>query len=136
MNLFDVANISRRRDIYTVRQERIKRDGSPYYTWQVPVTAASATSVIHVPTQFPLSRKYEPLDWLEISNNDTMDLTLAINNGDTFPIPAGTIRTIDGKSLWHVAVTNDGAANTTLGKIIVTMRRQPQTIDRWARKQR
>jgi len=118
------------------RLERIKREGSPYYTWTVPVTAASATAVIYVPTQFPDGRKYEPLDWLEIVNNESANnLTLVINNGDSFKIPASSIRTINNKALWHLAVTNDGLVNTTLKEIVVTIRREPVTIDKWARNQ-
>lgn len=134
-NFFDAANISKLRNIYTVRQERIKREGSPYYTWTVPVTATTATSSIHVPTQFPQARKYEPLDWLEIVNNETTNnLTLTINQNDAFAVPAGTIRTIESKALWTLAVTNNGGANTTLGNIVVTIRRQPMTIDKWAQR--
>ncbi len=134
-NLFESANISKLRNIYLVRQERIKREGSPYYTWIVPVTATTATSVIYVPTQFPQARKYEPLDWLEIQNNETTNnLTLTINQGDSFPVAAGVIRTVESKALWTLAVTNNGGANTTLGNIIVTIRRQPMTIDKWAQR--
>lgn len=136
MNVFDLANISRRRDISIIRQERIKREGSPYYTWQVPATAATTTSVIHVPTQFHDSRKYEPLDWIEIVNNEASnDLTVTINNGDSFVVPASTIRTISNIALWHIAVTNNGAAITTLNKITVTLQKEPLTIDKWARRQ-
>jgi len=134
-NLFDLARIERRKGTYTVRQERIKREGSQYYTWQFPVTAAGATSVIYVPDQFPDSKKYQPLDWLEIVNNEpTNDLTLVINNNDSFKVPAKTIRRIDNIALWHLAVTNDGGANTTLGAIIITLQKQPLTIDQWVRK--
>lgn len=125
------------KDVFIVRQERIKREGSPYYTWTVPVTGAAAVSGIHVPTQFPASRKYEPLDWLEIVNNEAANnLTLTLNSDTTFSVPAGTIRTISGKALWTIAVTNDGGADTTLGLIVVTIRREPMTIDKWAGKQR
>ena len=134
-NLFDIAKIDRMKNTYLVRQERIKRQGSPYYTWVVPVTATTATSVISVESQFREARKYEPLDWIEISNNDVQDLTLTINGGDRFPVPAGTIRTISNKALWHIAITNDGGANTVLNKIIVTLQKQALTIDKWARKQ-
>jgi hypothetical protein len=135
-NIFESANISKLRNTYLVRQERIKREGSPYYTWTVPVTATTATSSIHMQTQFPQARKYEPLDWLEIVNNEAVNnLTLTINQGDTFPSPAGTIRTIEGKALWSLAVKNNGGVNTTLGNIIVTIRRQPMTIDKWAGRQ-
>jgi hypothetical protein len=136
-NFFNIANIRKPRDIYTVRQERIKREGSPYYTWIVPATAAADKSCIHVQTQFPTSRKYEPLDWLEIVNNEAVNgLTLTINSADTFPVPAGTIRTIEGKALWAINVTNNGAVITTLNNIILTLRRQPMTIDKWAGRQR
>jgi len=136
MNIGDLANFTRRKDLFTVRQERIKREGSPYYTWKVPVTAASATSVMNPESQFPEARKYFPLDWLEIANNDAVDLTLVINSAESIPVPAGTIRTIDNLAVRFMAVTNDDpAAPSTLGKIIVTLQRQPLTIDKWARRQ-
>ena len=134
-NILDLANFKRRRDIFTVRQERIKREGSPYYPWNVPVTAAGASSVIYVPDQFPDSRKYQPLDWIEIVNNEAaLNLYLTINNSEGFSVPAKTIRTIDNLALWHIAVRNDGGANTTLGNIRVTMQKQALTIDQWARR--
>ena len=134
-NLFDIANIRiGKRDFYTVRQERIKREGSPYYTWTVPVTASTETSVIHVPTQFPDSRKYEPLDFIEVTNNDVVDLTLTINGGETFPVPAGVIRKVVGKALWHIAITNNGGVNSVLNKIYASLRREPMTIDKWAQR--
>lgn len=136
--LFDLLGDFRRpRDTYTVRQERIKREGSRYYVWEVPATAAAASAVIYVPSQFPDSRKYEPLDWLEIVNNEAAnDLTVTINGRDSFKCPAGTIRTISNTALLHIQVTNDGAAITTLHDIVLTMRREPLTIDQWARRQR
>lgn len=135
MNIFDLANITRRKGLQTIREERIKREGSPYYTWQVPATAAGANSVIYVPSQFPESKKYHPLDWLEIVNNETTnDLTLTINGNDSFKVPAKTIRTLDNFALLHIAVTNDGAVVTTLGNIIVTLQRQPLTMDKWIRR--
>ncbi len=138
MNLFEIANIRPRRGITIDRLERIKREGSPTYTWAVPVTATTATAVIYVPTQFPGSRKYEPLDYIEIVNNEPLnDLTLTINGKETRVVPAGTIRTIHGTgvALWHIAVTNDGGVNTTLGAIMVTLQKEPQTIDKWAQRQ-
>lgn len=134
-NFFDLAQFRKPKSVYQSREERIRREGSPYYTWAVPATAAAATSIIHVQDNFPESRKYEPLDWLEIVNNETVNsLTLIINSGDRFTVPAGTIRTIDGKALWTIAVKNDGAVITTLNNIVVTIRRQPMTIDKWSRK--
>jgi hypothetical protein len=137
MKLSELASFYKPRDAFLVRQERIKREGSRYYTWPVPATAAAATSVIYVPDEFPDSRKYQPLDWLEIVNNEVANsLTLTINNRDTFVIPAGVIRTISNQALWHLAVTNDGAGITTLGNVVVSVRKEPLTIDQWARSQK
>jgi hypothetical protein len=136
MNIFELANIKPSKNVYIIRQERIKREGSQYYTWIVPVTATTATSYIYIPDQFPDSKKYSPLDWMEIVNNETAcDLTLTLNGDETLPVPSGVIRKVEGKSLISLAVTNLGLGNTTLNKIIVSLRKQPMTIDRWAQRQ-
>lgn len=131
--LQDLANVFLPKGTYLVREERIKREGSPYYSWRVPVTATTASVEIHVPDQFPDSRKYSPLDFIEVVNNENAnDLTLTLNGNTTFLVPARTIRTISRKAIHNVRITNDGGVNTTLGAIIVTLRRQPMTIDKWA----
>jgi len=120
------------RTVYLTRLERIKKEGSPFYTWIVPVTAATAQSAIDIATQFPLARKYAPLDWLEIVNNDAVDLTLILNGqgGEYLNVPAATTRPVIGKALWRIAVRNDDAvADSVLNAIVVTLRRQPKTID-------
>ena len=135
-SLQDIANIFLPRNTFLVREERVKREGSKYYPWEVPVTATTASQEIHIPDQFPDSRKYSPLDWLEVINNEAVnDLTLTINGNTTFLVPAGTMRTISRKALWNVRITNNGGVNTTLGAIVVTVRKQPMTIDKWASRQ-
>lgn len=138
-NLFDLSNIIPRKGITIDRLERIKREGSPPYVWTVPVTAASASSVIYVPSQFPDCRKYEPLDSLEIVNNESaIDITVIINGNDSRLCPAGTIRLIHGSgvSLWHIAIRNDHASlSTTLNRIVLTLQKEPMTIDKWVQRQ-
>lgn len=136
-NILDLMKANSPRNTYLVRQERIKREGSPYYTWEVPATGPGATAVIFVPDQFPDSRKYQPLDWIEVTNNEgAISLTLTINDGDSLKIPAGVIKSVSNCSLWHIAITNDhGADTTTLHDVVVTMQKQPLTIDKWARRQ-
>lgn len=124
------------RSVYLTRLDRIRKEGSPFYTWQMPVTAATLTSQIDVNTQFPLSRKYAPLDFLEIVNNDVVNLTLLINGagGDALSVPAGTIRKVIKKAISWVGVRNDDAATaTTLNLITVSLRREPLTVDDVAR---
>ena len=135
-NILDLAFLNLPRNTYLVRQERVKREGSRYYTWTPGVIATTALEAIYIPDQFPDSRKYQPLDWLEIMNNEAAnDLTLTMNGNETLPVPHGSIRTVRNKPLWHVQVTNNGGVNTTAGLIIITLRKEPLTIDQWARKQ-
>jgi len=138
-NLISKARIFQRKEsnrTWYTRQDKIKRDGSEYFTWQVPSTAAAATSQIEIKNQFPRAGKYMPLDYMEIANNDTVNLTLTINGAETLPVPAGTIRKVENKALWQIAVTNnDAAAASTLNLITVSLRRLPVTIDDWARGQ-
>lgn len=133
MNIFDLAKMKYPSNITASRAERIKREGSPPYVWTPGAIAATASSAIHVPTQFPASRKYEPLDFLEVVNNDAVDLTLTVNGDDQFNIPAASIRKVRG-AMWHISLTNlDAAINSTAGKIILTFRREPMTADKWTR---
>ena len=117
------------------RIARIKREGSPIYNWVPGIIAPGAQEVIEVGAQFPACRKYAPLDSIEIVNNEaTNDILVIINGGDQRYSPAGTIRHIHGRgvALWHIAIQNNGAANTTAGLIRVALQKEAFTIDRWA----
>lgn len=136
MSLFQTANIQSVKNRYLIREERIKREGSPYYNYNVQVVAAAANVVIVPREYWAASRKYEPLDWAEIVNNDVVDLTACWNGNNTIIVLAGTIRYIEGGPIHQLRLTNiDGATSTTANKIRVTMRREPWTIDKWARRQ-
>ena len=117
------------------RLERIKREGSPNYAYVLPATMAGVTVIINIPALFPASRKYEPLDSLEVVNNEAAnDLLITLNGTDAYYCPAGTIRTIHGKgiALWQIAITNQGGLVTTLNLVRLTMKKEAMTIDRWA----
>jgi len=124
------------RRTWLVRQERIKKDGSEYFTWATPATAPAAISSIEIASQFPRAKKYEPLDFIEVVNMETViNLTLIINSEMQLPVPAGTIRTVDNAGIWSIGIRNNHAANTTtLNSVMVSLRRQPMTIDQWARR--
>jgi len=135
MNIFEQANISRKKGYIVSRLERVKREGSPNYDYVLPATAAGVTVILSIPTLFPLSRKYEPLDSIEIVNNEaTNPLLITINNTDAYGVPAGSIRLIHGRgiALWQVAITNQGAGITTLNLVRLTMKKEAMTIDKWA----
>ena len=117
------------------RQQRTRREGSPPYVWKPGIIATTASSQINVGKQFPACRKYEPLDSIEIINNEPLnDITISINGeADTWKVNAKTIRAIDNQAVWTVKVTNDGAGNTTAGNIVITIRKAAMTADGRAR---
>ena len=137
-NIFEIANIQRRKGVIVSRLERIKREGSPWYLYQLPVTAAGVTVILNMEAQFPASRKYAPLDFMEIVNNEVANpLNVVLNGGDSFYCPAGTIRPVHGRgiALWQLGITNLGAGATTLGLVRFNFKKEAMTIDRWAQEQ-
>ena len=117
------------------RIARIKREGSRVFVWTPGIIAPAAQAVIEVGNEFPACRKYEPLDSIEIVNNEAVnDILVIINGGDQRYCPAGTIRHIHGRgvALWHIAIQNNGGVNTTAGLIVVSLQKEAYTIDKWA----
>jgi hypothetical protein len=115
---------------HTVRLERVKREGSEPFVWAVPATATTAYSYIKVSNQFPLARKYEPLDFIEIVNNENSNgLLIYINGrmGEVFTMPAKTMRTAEGLHIWSVEVYNEGLTTTTLNAVRITLQKLPLT---------
>ena len=137
-NFFELANLIQRKGNINIRLERIKREGSPNYNYALPLTAPAAIVTLHIPGQFPESRKYQPLDSIEIVNNEPANpLNITINNRDTYYCPAGAIRTIHGRgiALWQLSIENLGVGNTTLGLVQITMKKEAMTVDKWASEQ-
>jgi len=120
------------------REERTFRDGSPFYTYELPVVGMGVWSGnFRVDVLFPDARKYAPLDYLEVVNNDAVDLTLEVNDGETLPVPAGTARFRVDKPFRSFRIHNDdAAADTVATKVYIVMQRRPTSIDRWARGER
>ncbi len=112
-------------------QKTAEKYGSRDYVWTVPATVAGATFYIWVDTQFPDSMNYAPLDYLEIVNNDTVNVTVILNGGDVVSCPAGVIRKkADGVGIRSVAVRNDDAAiASTLGLIVCTLKKRRKDIN-------
>lgn len=134
-NIFELANIQRSKGVIITRLERIKREGSPNYPYSLPITAAGVVVHLTINLQFPLSRKYQPLDYAEIVNNSVANpILFTVNNGDAWLIPAGTIRTIRGAgiALWMIDITNQGAGATVAGEIEFTFKKEAMTIDKWS----
>lgn len=102
------------------RLKRVDTQGSPIYPFNVPQIAASSYLERDIQTQFPAARKYEPLDWTEIVNNDVVDIALYLNGvgGDYYYVPAGTSRTISRVAVWQYRITNLSAVTATVAAAI------------------
>lgn len=115
------------------RIKRAMREGSPTYPYAPPVMAAGASINQSIESQFPQAKKYEPLNWVEIVNTDTVDINIVLNGTETYFVPAGTTREIK-RSIWLYRLTNLSAANpTTLGRIKLQFQRLPENMDSLAR---
>ena len=122
--------------ISKVRQERILKSGSEYFTIALPVIAAGAFQIYDIDTATELiaARKYKPLDFAEITNNDIVDVELSLDFLDTFLVPKGVIKTISERAFCILKVKNISAVDSTASKIYLTLQRLPITVDTYVRK--
>jgi len=123
--------------ISKVRQERILQNGSQYYTIKPGAIAASAFTIYDIDTSSELAeaRKYKPLDYIEITNNDSVDIQITLDFLDSFVVPAGVIKTISERSYRTIKITNlDTGSATTADAIILTLQRMPLTTDQYIRR--
>jgi len=80
------------------------------------------------------ARKYAPLDYILITNSDTVAIELQINSQKHY-IPAGVIKSLEGETYHAFAIKNlDGGAATTANKIHIVCQRQPMSQDKLVRK--
>ena len=119
----------------TIRQRRILKHGSPSYQLSMATLAAAAVYANMLTGINPDMRKYLPLDWIEITNMATVNVSLQLDDGDIFVIPSGVIKTIEDKPYRRIRVVNlDAAAATGDDNVIIQMQRQPITQDTYLRR--
>ena len=121
------------------RLQRVMREGSPKYHYDVLAIAAGVYAEIDIERTFPRAKKYEPLDTALVINNDVVDIQLNFNGGagDVYIIPAGTVRRIsrdEVSAIWQMRVTNLDAVNAvTVNTIDIELWRSPEDADSMAR---
>lgn len=122
------------------RRKRAMRGGSPYFTYSLGALAAAATAEFTIEKQFPAAVKYQPLDYIEIINNEpsnTIIIGINARQGSaqkSILVPAMTQRISDEDlSIWSVHILNNGAGVTTAGNVVIKLKRKPLTIDEAAR---
>lgn len=123
------------------RERRALRGGSPYFTWTPGAIAAGATAEINIYSTFAAARKYLPLDYIEIINNEAANAVTVSTNARpaasdrTILVPARTQRISDEDvQIWTVHCQNNGAVATTAGNIVIKLKRAPLTADSAARR--
>jgi len=122
--------------ISVIRQQRVLQNGSEYFTIKLPAVSAGDFAVYDIDSSAALTaaRKYKPLDFIQITNNDSMDIEICLDFADTFLVPKGVIKTISERPFYSVKVKNIGTGSTTADKIVLTLQRMPITTDQYIRK--
>ena len=122
--------------ISKVRQQRVLREGSQYFSISLGVITAGDFVIYDIDnsTELKEARKYKPLDFLEVINNDAVDIQVTLDFQDTFLIPKGTIKTISERSFYILKIKNIGTGDSTAAKIVLTLQRMPITTDQYIRK--
>ena len=122
--------------ISKVRQQRVLQNGSEYFTIKLGVVTAGDFVIydIDTSTELAAARKYKPLDFIEITNNDAVDVELSLDFQDTFLVPKGVIKTISDRSFHSIKVKNISGTDTTADKIRLMLQRMPITTDQYIRK--
>ena len=123
----------------SLREQRILKAGSPMYSLALDALAPGATKVFDLQSRSESALfgadKYLPLDFVEITNDDTVAVYLIINQVDKFYVPASTIKAIEDKHIWNVAVQNlDATTATGANKIRLLLQRKPVTVDKYLRR--
>jgi hypothetical protein len=85
-------------------------------------------------TDFPRSRRYEPLTSLLITNNSAADLDLEINGIEHSFIPAGVIWPIVDQAIWSFRLTNNDAVEAAAGAVRANVQTPPMGADEAVRR--
>lgn len=118
-----------------VRERRIQKAGSPYFNLELPTIPPQGIKAYMVTDVSEAARKYLPLDYIEVTNLAIVDVMLCLDDGDSFIIPHGTIKSIEDKPFRRFRITNRDITNETgNAKVLIQMQRLPITIDTWIRK--
>jgi len=124
------------RSIQGRRKTRIDREGSPYFDLYPASIAAGISQNYDIDQYSELaeSRKYAPLDYIQVINTDSVALELRLKSQRHY-IPAGAIISLTDEAIWGFQLKNmDVATATTAGKIHIVLQRQPLSEDKAIRR--
>jgi len=116
------------------RQRSVDLDGSPNFRHTFGAIAAGGNEYVELRTDFPGTRRYEPLKSLLITNNSAADLDLEINGIDFLLVPAGGIFNVSDQAIWSFRLTNNDAVAAAVGLVRANFSRPPLGADEAARR--
>lgn len=136
------GQLQRKKDSDVARGSRVKRNGSPIFHYSagvIPATTgiehlevATATFVGYRPG---VAKKYEPLDFIRVTNNSAENILVYINGKLVFQVPAGTIISNDLLGgIWFVALHNVDGTATSADEVNLELQRLPDSADKEARR--
>lgn len=108
------------------RQVRVAQLGSPYFFHSFGVIGATTgREAVSVERSLAGAAKYNPLDYVELTNNSGENLLIEINHVTTerLPLPAGTVKTISGRPIWFLSIFNNTATATVAGEVLAVFQR-------------
>ena len=112
------------------RAKTVERDGSPVFLYSFGALAVSGgREYVELRTDIPSSRKYEPLDVIDITNTSGAALTLEINGSQFGLIAPNFFFSLTEQSLWSVALVNNTTSPVTAGSVTARMQRAARTMD-------
>jgi len=121
-------------EVQEERQRTVDVDGSPNFRHTFGALAATANEYVDLRTDFPATRRYEPLKSLLITNNSAADLDVEINGIDFILVPAGGIFNITDQAIWSFRLTNNDAVAAVAGTVRANFSRPPLGADELARR--
>ena len=118
-----------------VRQQRILKHGSPYFLVSVGELVAGATDVWGLAAIAPEAAKYEPLDYIEVTNLDSSaSVRLVLDGQDAFAVSPSMVRAVEDRPFRQVRIVNSGATTIAAGLVSFLCQRQPIKVDSFIRR--
>ena len=114
------------------RKSRALAGGSPWYQESCGAVAASSSTYFDLENHFGSGalKKFEPVDSIEVVNEDSVTVRIHLDNRFSFLVPSNTIRANSDIPFRTVRLENtDASTAVTSGKIDVMVRKGPMTAD-------
>jgi len=124
-------------DRLRARRDRVAdREGSPIYPFSFGALAASGgREYLEIRDSIPAARKYEPLDFVELTNTSGQLLDIEINGADFGTVPGNFNLIIRDQAIWSLALTNNTVTAVGAAAVRARFQREPMTADKAARLQ-